>query len=185
MHEPERDPRATLPNRSASSLDSQASDQAVRTTPIERLFSHLAAIYGLRFTRLWAGVDPEEVKATWTEYLQRFPADQVMRAVDSCAFGVSNPPTLPEFIELVRSCYIAPPRQTEPKRLLPSSAYGFDPLNGKVELEYPREASPPWRYWARRIIRWESLGRRMPHVSLMMAKAVLSPTEITEIEGRL
>lgn len=84
---------------------------------VARIFERIAATYGAQKTSsMWTGVSPEEVKRTWAQALGKFPRDALAEAVQSMAeeCGVW-PPTLPEFVALVKSKMPAP----EHKRALP------------------------------------------------------------------
>ena len=58
-------------------------------------------MYGNRFATMWAGVDPAMVKATWSEALAGFSADEIATGLRAC-MGNDWPPTLPEFAKACR-----------------------------------------------------------------------------------
>jgi len=88
-----------LPNQSTLPLN-----QPVLPDPwVERIFDHMAALYGSKFADLWRGTDAEKVKDMWARKLGGFasmPAciRAALNALDERPF----PPTLPEFIQLCR-----------------------------------------------------------------------------------
>ena len=74
---------------------------AIPTRWVEDLFGRLTAIVGSAMGTVYAGADPELVKAEWAEALAGFSADEVKRglaAVRTRRF----PPNLPEFLHLCR-----------------------------------------------------------------------------------
>lgn len=70
---------------------------------INKIFSHMAGLYGSKFADLWKGTDLEDVKHLWAKKLGGF-ADQpnaikqALDALDAKPF----PPTLPEFLTMCR-----------------------------------------------------------------------------------
>lgn len=66
---------------------------------IERLFRELVALYGARFTRMWADVDPEVMKATWGRELGGFTMQEIGRGLEACG---EHPPTVRGFKALCR-----------------------------------------------------------------------------------
>lgn len=145
------------------------------------MFARFLAIYGARFTRLWAGADPEEVKRTWDQALRRFDLSQITRAVELCASDVENPPNLPEFIGLVRQQHIDRPGSAA----APALPYvGRDDRELRVIREYPREAGPPYRFWAKRILRLRELGAYVHFRSVEVAKEVLHVRDLEEFAAK-
>ena len=51
---------------------------------IDRLFSRLWAMYGNKFSQMWAGQDMADVKATWRDYLADLSPDEIRSGVDAC-----------------------------------------------------------------------------------------------------
>jgi hypothetical protein len=77
-------------------------DAATATKTVERLFARMAALYGSRFADQWAGINPADVKKCWAEEIAAYPMPQIAAAVN--ALTTKNwPPTLPEFLELIRA----------------------------------------------------------------------------------
>ena len=69
---------------------------------VEKIFKRMALEYGSRLGSLWAGLDPEEVKAHWARELAGYVnAPQALgHALDH--MPDDRPPTLPEFRKLCR-----------------------------------------------------------------------------------
>lgn len=84
---------------------------------ISRLFDRMAAIYGAqKMSSMWTGADPATVRATWARTLSNYPPAALRSAADAMAEECGPwPPTLPEFVALVRSKVEAP----EHRRALP------------------------------------------------------------------
>ena len=77
---------------------------------VEKIFTHMAALYGSLFRERWRDIDLDDVKRVWAEELASFSDHpECFRAalkalIDECKF----PPTLPEFVALCRRYYRAP-----------------------------------------------------------------------------
>jgi hypothetical protein len=71
---------------------------------IARLFAKMLAIWGDGFTRKFAGVDLDDLKATWAQGLNGQNEASLKRGF-AALFHEKYPPDLPRFIEL---CHIAP-----------------------------------------------------------------------------
>lgn len=90
---------ARLPNH----VTSPQSQSALPESWVERIFDHMAGLYGSKFADLWGGMDAGKVQAMWGGKLAGF-ADKpkaikaALDALDERPF----PPTLPEFIGLCR-----------------------------------------------------------------------------------
>lgn len=70
---------------------------------INKIFDHMSASYGSKFSDLWRGADIASVRSLWAEKLGGFrdmpeAIKEALDALDSKPF----PPTLPEFIALCR-----------------------------------------------------------------------------------
>jgi hypothetical protein len=77
-------------------------DAATANKTVERLFARMAALYGSKFADQWAGINPADVKKCWAEEIAAYPMQQIAAAVN--ALTTKNwPPTLPEFLELIRA----------------------------------------------------------------------------------
>lgn len=177
----ESDSRLASTSLSESRRGSPDASRAEPSSQIEALFARFLAIYGARFSRLWAGADPDEVKRVWAMELMRFEPDQVGRAVDRCAREVENPPNLPEFVRLVRECYVAPVRAALDSYRL---TYAPDPVELEVNREFPREAAPPWLYWAKRILRLEQRGQKQYIRAVQLAQEALRVKDLAEFAAK-
>jgi hypothetical protein len=86
---------------------------------IDRIFRRFTVLYGNKFTNLWAGIDPEDVRSGWADELARFSKASIVLAV-----GKLNdhpyPPTLPEFLLMCEAASQRIPAQLEPRPRLPS-----------------------------------------------------------------
>jgi hypothetical protein len=87
---------------------------------VERIFERIAAVYGVQKTSsMWSGVDPKQVKRAWGQALGKYPRDALAAAVQAMPEECGQwPPTLTEFVALVRSKMPAP----EHRRALPVPA---------------------------------------------------------------
>jgi hypothetical protein len=114
---------------------------------VESLFRRFLGVYGNRFTRMWDGVDPEIVKATWSEELGRINPEAIRYALEH--LPETNPPTVLEFRRL---CLAAPQPATLPPQLPAPPA---DPARLAKELAPLREAiqrrSENPREWAEKL----------------------------------
>ena len=68
---------------------------------VERIFDRLAAQLGAKVADMWAGTDPQAVKAEWAEALGGFRDEELRRGVVACRDRVFAP-TLGEFRRLCR-----------------------------------------------------------------------------------
>ena len=77
---------------------------------IGRLFDRMEAVYGVqRMSSMWTGADPSEVKRTWARTLSTYPPSALRAAADAMGEECGAwPPTLTEFVALVRSKVPAP-----------------------------------------------------------------------------
>lgn len=84
---------------------------------IGRLFDRMAAVYGVqKMSSMWTGADPSQVRATWARTLSNYPPAALRMAADAMAEECGPwPPTLTEFVALVRSKV----EQPEHRRALP------------------------------------------------------------------
>lgn len=73
----------------------------VPTAWVEELFSRLVAILGGAMSNVYAGADPERVKAEWAEALAGFSAEEVKRGIAATRTR-KFAPNLPEFLNLCR-----------------------------------------------------------------------------------
>lgn len=92
------------PSRASPAPATEASHSPSTALPsawIERIFTRMAAMYGNRFAQMWAGVDPEAIKATWAEGLGHLTPGEISDGLDACK-SRDWPPSMPEFIRLCR-----------------------------------------------------------------------------------
>ena len=100
---------------------------------INRLFDRLTAVYGAqKMSSMWTGADPEEVKRTWGRTLSKYPRPALKAAADAVGEECGAwPPTLTEFVALVRSKVQAPehrPALPVPKRTPEEVAAGAEQM---------------------------------------------------------
>jgi hypothetical protein len=71
---------------------------------LERLFARLTAIYGSqKVGAMWLDADMGQVKAAWGQALAKYPPEAIATALQDLPETPSPwPPTLPEFVTLVR-----------------------------------------------------------------------------------
>jgi hypothetical protein len=106
------------------------------------------------------------------------PIEAVTGAINLCAKTVVFPPTLPEFMELCRGNL---PRR-EPVVSLPAPIVHIS--NEAEEIasrEYPKPANGFGTWWAKRILRLEELGQKMPLHSIQSAQQVLGVKTAVEL----
>lgn len=82
---------------------------------IERLFARLAVRYGVAWTRMWAGIDPEAVKADWASVLGAL----YDRNPQALSYGLDHlpddkPPSATAFLRLCLPAPDATPRLDAP-----------------------------------------------------------------------
>lgn len=97
---------------------------------IDRIFSHMGAMYGSKFADLWRDTDQLAVKALWAEKLGGFIDHP--KAIKSALDSLDDklwPPTLPEFLILCRSAV----KREEPKVL------ALDHKLSPEEIEHNRQ----------------------------------------------
>jgi hypothetical protein len=84
--------------------------EALPTAWVDRIFERMATVYGVqKMSSMWTGVNPESVKRSWGDALGKYPHAAVAEAVRSMADECGAwPPTLTEFVALVRSKVPAP-----------------------------------------------------------------------------
>ena len=80
------------------------SDQNLPLHAIDRLFARFLSIYGAqKVATAWGNVAADERNVVWAEALGRFPLQAIGDAVrDLAEHGTGWPPTLPEFVQMVR-----------------------------------------------------------------------------------
>lgn len=80
------------------------SSQPLPESWVDKIFSRLTAIYGMqKLAGMWADADMAEVKRTWAVALGKYPPAAIAAALQDLPEMPSQwPPTLPEFVGLVR-----------------------------------------------------------------------------------
>lgn len=138
---------------------------------IDRLFERLAATYGAQWTRQWADVPMNDVKAAWAHELAGY-AD----SLKSLAWALENlPERCPNVIEFRNLCRRAPqpetPRLPEPKA---------DPERMQAELsklgsvkKKVLSSTVDHKAWAKRLIADDQAGIKVRPISLRFAKEAL------------
>jgi hypothetical protein len=173
--------KAEFQSRNVSStLSPESTKVELSSRLIERLFARFAAVYGAKFANAWAGADPDEMKRAWSERLCRFDPNQVGKALEICENSVKFPPTLPEFIELVRSCHFVDGLVALEHKLPPPKARSDAELT--ASREYPKDGFGV--FWACQIVRLEQLGAYGYVGPLMSAMKVLGLTHIDELAAK-
>lgn len=99
--EPLQSTIATAIERSMSSPALSPDGAPIPTRWVEDLFARLTAIVGSAMGTVYAGADPELVKAEWAEALAGFSADEIKRGIAAVRTR-RFPPNLPEFLHLCR-----------------------------------------------------------------------------------
>lgn len=127
---------------------------------IDRLFERFATMYGRHWLEQWAGLDIDEVKATWREDLAFADGAQMRKALDHCKAHAKFPPTCPEFVGLCKSF-----ASTYDRPALPD--YRKAEIDPEVRAEIAKflsaaESRDP-KNWARRILAEEAAGT-YPHL---------------------
>lgn len=124
---------------------------------VERIFKRMALEYGSRLGSLWAGLDPEEVKAHWAQELGGY-----VKAPQALAHALEHlpedrPPTLPEFRRLCRGAPVP--------AVLALSAPCADAAKVSASLASARAAvvAAGSRTWADRLLERQAAGERLGH----------------------
>lgn len=99
---------------------------------IDRLWERFTAIYGSqKVATAWGGVTNAERDRVWGEALSRYPLQAIGEAVrDLAENGTGWPPTLPEFVAMVREAMPRPEHQ----RALPPPARTTQEIAAGAEL---------------------------------------------------
>ena len=149
---------------------------------VERLFARFTAIYGARFTNLWAGTDPDEMKRTWFNALTHFDPHQIGRAITLCESDVATPPTLPQFVTIVKSC-----RRDAAAALLSFTQPAPNKISDielDVSREYPKSKDGFGVWWACRIVRLAQLKQYDDFHGITSALSVLGIKNIDDLQTR-
>ena len=143
---------------------------------VDRLFSRLTMTYGPSFTRIFDGLDLNEVKSLWAHELAYYSTHERMADI---AWALENlPERAPNVIEFKNLCKSAPkkeePRLPEPKanpeRLKAELAKLMAPA--KQAASQSQYADP--KAWAHRIIARHEAGEKLAAVTLRFAKEALA-----------
>lgn len=144
--------------------------RALPSAWIDRLFERFAAMYGRHWLEQWAGLDIDEVKATWREDLAFASGEQMRKALDHCKAHAKFPPTCPEFVGLCKSF-----SSTYERPALPD--YRKAEIAPEVRAEIAKflaatEKRDP-RNWARQILAEEAAGTYRNFYGVQCAKRAL------------
>jgi hypothetical protein len=93
----------------------------------------MTAIYGAqKMAAVWTDVDADEIRRTWQMTLSKYPRDALRAAADAMGDECGQwPPTLTEFVALVRGKILAPehrPALPVPKRTPEEIAAGAEQM---------------------------------------------------------
>ncbi len=99
---------------------------------VVRLFERMSAMYGSKFSDLWAGVDPANMRAVWADKLGGFAQrpEIIKAALDACD-DRPWPPTLPEFLGICRDAAKRSPVQLP---ALPAPDIPADVIAARLEV---------------------------------------------------
>jgi hypothetical protein len=122
------------------------------------------------------------MKRTWFQALHRYDPHQIGRAIEACQESVKTPPTLPQFIELVKGCYVA---SGQPQQLEHHRTASMFPDKSEAEVvadrEYPKPADGFGNWWACRIVRLAQQNDYPHTLGLMNAMRVLGLESIWQL----
>ncbi len=94
---------------------------------IERIFERLSGIYGRKFSDMWTGVDVDVMKREWGVALYGSTPSEIGAAIDACRRR-EWPPTLPEFLMLVKPRVDAEALFVDAQRAMSSGEWGDNRL---------------------------------------------------------
>lgn len=132
---------------------------------VETLFRRLLGVYGNRFTRMWEGIEPADVKAVWASELGGLRAEQIRHAL--AHLPESTPPTVLEFRRLALQAPVMAPAALAAPQADPAA------VAAAVEraMAGPGQLDP--RAWARRLLARVEAGERLPHAQVQAARRAL------------
>jgi hypothetical protein len=137
---------------------------------IDRLFERFAMMYGRHWLDQWAGLDIDDVKASWSADLAFASGEQVRKALDHCKTQCKFPPTCPEFVGLCKAF-----SATYDRPALPDYSKGT--VDAKVRAEIAKFLTASKRRdpkdWARQVLAMEAAGTYPSHCGVEMAKRAL------------
>jgi hypothetical protein len=139
---------------------------------IDRLFSRFIAIYGAQKTATaWGNGDATERALVWHQALSKYPMQTVGDALRELAeIGTGWPPTLPEFVALVKAKL---PQPMHMKALPVPDRTADEIAAGAVQMASIRDAVAPKKdnaAWAYRVIkRYRAGDSVVAHASYKIA----------------
>lgn len=156
-----------MPNEMTNpSATSRLNRSALPSAWVDRLFDLLFAMYGQRWTAMWADAQSiDDIKAVWAEDLAGVNADQIRRALDHLKGNNPHPPTLPEFLGLCRQFRVA-----EPYAALPSPRDEPAPEVKALINDIGKGKTPDYRAWAKKIL---ANPKAYPHISVEFAREAM------------
>jgi hypothetical protein len=148
---------------------------------IDRLFSRFIAIYGAQKTATaWGNGDAQERALVWHQALSKYPMTVVGDALrDLAETGTGWPPTLPEFVQMVRDK--VPPAAHRPALPVPSRRQADIEIGAQkaAELKAAVSTQKNPRAWAHRVLQRHADGdSSIAPVTLQFAKEALSKTAL-------
>jgi hypothetical protein len=145
------------------------------TVWVDRIFSHLSAMYGSKFAQMWQGTNLPDVKAMWAEKLGGFgdKPEAIKQALSS--FDEEPwPPTLPDFIQ---ACRIAAKRIQPELAALPApmTADHAAKLIAEIHAKAPVRKTETYdtKGWAKKIRSGYLAGNHMLPIQIAMASEAL------------
>lgn len=165
----------------------QTSDRSLPDSWVAVIFKEFGLMYGSRVADLWAGQDPEEVRAYWGRKLawcQGKPAC-IRAALEACK-GM-NPPSEPEFNRLCQEAarHITPEKPSLPAPEITKEQADARAAKAAAIADKFREFAPSTD-WAKKLRTRYLSGERLLPVQIDMASSALGETwalnsvEITE-----
>jgi hypothetical protein len=139
---------------------------------IDRLFSRFIAIYGAQKTATaWGNGDATERALVWHQSLSKYPMATVGDALRELAeIGTGWPPTLPEFVQLVKAKM---PQAMHQKALPVPDRTADEVAAGAVQMAAIRESVAPKKdpaQWAYKVIeRYRAGDSVVAHASFKIA----------------
>lgn len=153
------------------------SDQNLPLHAIDRLFSRFLSIYGAqKVATAWGNVSTDDRNVVWAEALGRFPLQAIGDAVrDLAEHGTGWPPTLPEFVQMVRDK--VPPAAHRPALPVPNRKQADIELGAQktAELKAAVSTQNNPRAWAHKVLQRHADGdSSIAPVTLQFAKEALN-----------
>jgi hypothetical protein len=144
---------------------------------VDKIFLWFTTIYGSqKMLTSWEGVPERERAAVWTRALSKFPPSAVYAAMNGLADGGPTwPPTLPEFVALVREAMPRPEHQRAlppPERRAEDVALGAVLARKVVEQIVDTTSADPAR-WAYALLERVDRKESVPAVGVTFALQAL------------